>query len=88
MPTALPWLSGVTSRTAIRVISGFGAIPAGDPRKKRPITFGSIPEPLMFFPIAPTKSPMQIAETSSHGAPGITSIVAWAMAGAREKTAA
>ncbi len=40
------------------------------------------------FPIAPTKSPMQIAETSSHGAPGITSIVVPAMAGAREKTAA
>src|SRR6267154_2840721 len=40
------------------------------------------------LPIAPMKSPMQIAERSSHGAPGKISIVAPAMAGAREKTAA
>jgi len=37
------------------------------------------------LPIAPMKSPMQIAERSSHGAPGKISIVAPAMAGAREK---
>ncbi len=40
------------------------------------------------LPIAPTKSPMQIAERSSHGAPGTASIVTAAMAGAREKTVA
>ena len=40
------------------------------------------------LPIAPMKSPMQIAERSSHGAPGTTSIVVPAIAGAREKTAA
>src|SRR5215475_7901954 len=32
------------------------------------------------LPIAPMKSPMQIAESSSHGAPGITSIVCCARA--------
>src|SRR5438309_4770098 len=38
------------------------------------------------LPIAPMNSPMQITETSSHGAPGMISIVAPAMAGARVKT--
>ena len=40
------------------------------------------------FPIAPMKSPMQIAESSSQGAPGMTSIVTWAAAGARANTEA
>src|SRR5258706_2545396 len=40
------------------------------------------------LPIAPMKSPMQIADRSSHGAPGTASTVTAAMAGAREKTTA
>src|SRR6266853_4745461 len=40
------------------------------------------------LPIAPMKSPIQIAERSSHGAPGTASIVTAAIDGAREKTAA
>ncbi len=38
------------------------------------------------FPIAPMNSPMHIADSSSQGAPGITSIVVEAAAGARENT--
>jgi hypothetical protein len=40
------------------------------------------------LPIAPMNRPMQIADSSSQGAPGITSIVVCAAAGARENTEA
>ena len=51
MPVALPWVASVRSRTQIRLIFGHSSSIATWSLYFRPMTFVSIPAPLMFLPI-------------------------------------